>query len=298
MCTLSLCIHQSPFTFEPTASTAVQLALTLRSYLATRLPEYMVPAAFVQLNAFPLTANGKLDRRALPNPGDNDYARQGYEEPQGEVELILASIWAELLHVERVGRHDSFFALGGHSLLAVRLMNRLSKLGTNISLSSLFHTPTLAALATVVSESISHGSTSPPAITLVPRDAVLPLSFAQQRLWFLAHLEGGSEAYHIPTATHLRGRLNQSAWKQAWEELYARHEALRSVIFSSNGQPQVRILPSEGIVVLSPIADSVGCIALQAQHGYSLIFFSRLTNASDRFTRCNSSQLAAGPLGG
>ena len=129
MCILSLCTHQNPNTFEPTASTAVQLALALRSYLATKLPEYMVPAEFVQMSAFPLTANGKMDRSALPNPSDNDYARQGYEEPQGEVELTLASIWAELLHVERVGRHDSFFALGGHSLLAVRLMNRLSKLG-------------------------------------------------------------------------------------------------------------------------------------------------------------------------
>ncbi|KAG0043448.1 hypothetical protein BGZ83_011399, partial [Gryganskiella cystojenkinii] len=229
------------------SSSAAQLALTLRSFLATKLPNYMVPAAFMQMNAFPLTANGKLDRRALPNPGDNDYARQCFEEPHGEVEMTLASIWAELLNVERVGRHDSFFALGGHSLLAVRLINRLSKLGTHISLSSLFDTPTLAALATVITESISHGTSSLPAITLVPRDSVLPLSFAQQRLWFLTHLEGGSEAYHIPSATHLRGYLNQSAWKQSWDELYARHEALRSVISSSNGQPQVHILPPEGL---------------------------------------------------
>ncbi|MCG1019978.1 amino acid adenylation domain-containing protein, partial [Mycetohabitans sp. B4] len=106
-----------------------QLASTLRAQVAARLPEYMVPSAFVRLDAFPLTPNGKLDRRALPAPDDAALAHQAYEAPQGELETTLAEIWAELLGVERVGRHDSFFALGGHSLLAVRLMNRVSALG-------------------------------------------------------------------------------------------------------------------------------------------------------------------------
>ncbi|KAG0201194.1 hypothetical protein BGX28_005916 [Mortierella sp. GBA30] len=134
--------------FVLVALSAVQLASTLRSHLITRLPEYMVPAAFVHLEAFPLTSNGKLDRRALPSPGDADYPRQLYEEPRGEIENILSSIWKELLNVERVGRSDGFFILGGHSLMAVRMIDRIrTTLGFEMSLRTLFESPTLAELA-------------------------------------------------------------------------------------------------------------------------------------------------------
>ncbi|KAG0204168.1 hypothetical protein BGX28_003783 [Mortierella sp. GBA30] len=230
-------------------SNTLHLASILRSHLVARLPEYMIPSAFVRMDVFPLTPNGKLDRCALPTPGDDDFARQEYEAPQGEIEKAIAAIWADLLHVESVSRHDSFFALGGHSLLAVRLMNHISKLGAHIPLSSLFDSPTLAALASAVSERILHGSTALPNITPVSRETALPLSFAQQRLWFLAQLGGGSEAYHVPTAIRLHGHLNQSAWKQAWNVLYARHEALRSVFTNTNGQPEVHILPPEGMPI-------------------------------------------------
>ncbi|KAF9388086.1 hypothetical protein CPC16_006705, partial [Podila verticillata] len=124
-----------------------QLANTLRAHLATGLPEYMVPAAFVQLDALPLTPNGKLDRRALPTPDDEAFARPTYETPQGEIETVLATIWAELLGVERVSRHDSFFALGGHSLLAVQMIERLRRLGLTVSVRALFDTSTLSMLA-------------------------------------------------------------------------------------------------------------------------------------------------------
>ncbi|KAG0196054.1 hypothetical protein BGX28_000180, partial [Mortierella sp. GBA30] len=230
-------------------STTAHLASTLRSHLKTILPEYMVPAAFVRMDAFPLTPNGKLDRRALPVPGDADFAREEYEAPQGEIECSLAAIWVELLQVERVSRHDGFFALGGHSLLAVRLMNRISGLGVRIPLSLLFDSPTLAAFASAVSASIAHGTTMLPAITPVTRDTVLPLSFEQQRLWFLAQLEGISEAYHVQNTIRLHGHLNLSAWIQAWDELYARHEALRSVFVSTKGHPEVHILPPEGMPI-------------------------------------------------
>ncbi|KAI8603716.1 hypothetical protein EDD21DRAFT_423127 [Dissophora ornata] len=119
---------------------------------STYLPEYMVPAAFVRLDAFPLTPNGKLDRRALPVPGDLDFARQAYEEPQGEVESALALIWADLLHLERVSRHDSFFALGGHSLLAVRVISRLHQLGYSVSVRAIFASPTLSVLAQAIGQ--------------------------------------------------------------------------------------------------------------------------------------------------
>ncbi|KAG0211472.1 hypothetical protein BGX28_007833 [Mortierella sp. GBA30] len=135
-----------------TASSAGQLASILRFHLMKRLPEYMIPAAFVGMDAFPLTPNGKLDRRALPPPGNSDLAQQAYEAPQGEIESVLASIWMDLLHVEKVSRHDSFFALGGHSLLAVQMIARLHHLGHSISVRTLFESPTLSVLAQSVGE--------------------------------------------------------------------------------------------------------------------------------------------------
>ncbi|MCG1056164.1 non-ribosomal peptide synthetase, partial [Mycetohabitans sp. B5] len=129
------------------AEADAHLASTLRAQVAASLPEYMVPSAFVRLDAWPLTPNGKLDRRALPAPDDEALAHQAYEAPQGELETTLATIWAELLSVERVGRHDSFFALGGHSLLAVQLIERLRRRGLSVSVRLLFEAPTLSALA-------------------------------------------------------------------------------------------------------------------------------------------------------
>ncbi|MES2940632.1 MAG: phosphopantetheine-binding protein, partial [Pseudomonadota bacterium] len=118
----------------------------------TLLPDYMVPAAFVQLDAFPLTPNGKLDRKALPAPDGLAFAHTRYEAPAGETETLLASLWAELLQVERVGRHDSFFALGGHSLLVIRMIEGLRQQGLSVDVRSLFVTPTLAAFAAAVEE--------------------------------------------------------------------------------------------------------------------------------------------------
>ncbi|KAF9555870.1 hypothetical protein EC968_008600, partial [Mortierella alpina] len=132
---------------KATDDNRAQAVTDLRSHLALKLPEYMVPAAFVRLDAFPLTPNGKLDRHALPEPGNNDFARQEYEAPQGEIELALASIWSDLLNIENVSRHDSFFALGGHSLLAIQMISRLNHLGHSITVQSLFDSPTLATLA-------------------------------------------------------------------------------------------------------------------------------------------------------
>ena len=122
-------------------------AKELRRHLATKLPEYMVPAAYVRLESLPLTPNGKLDRKALPAPDGDAYVVRQYEAPQGAIEELLAGIWAELLNRERVGRHDNFFELGGHSLLAVTLVERLARAGLQADVRALFTTPTLAALA-------------------------------------------------------------------------------------------------------------------------------------------------------
>ncbi|KAF9367433.1 hypothetical protein CPC16_006504, partial [Podila verticillata] len=221
------------------------LASTLRAHVAATLPEYMVPAAFVQLDALPLTPNGKLDRRALPALDADAFAHQAYEAPQGELETALAAIWSELLGIEQVSRHDSFFALGGHSLLAVRLMNRVAALGADLPLAALFAAPTLAGFAAALNPQRTLDSAALPAISPLSREGALPLSFAQQRLWFLAQFDGVSATYHIPFALHVRGPLNRLAWQQALDVLWARHEALRSVFLSVDGQPQVRLLPAE-----------------------------------------------------
>jgi non-ribosomal peptide synthetase component F len=127
----------------------------LRAYLSAQLPEYMVPAAYVRLERLPLTANGKLDRKALPIPDTEAYGVRGYEEPVGETETTLAGIWAEVLKVERVGRHDNFFALGGHSLLAIQLLNRIrSTLGVELTIQVLFTTPSVSGVGEVVEETL------------------------------------------------------------------------------------------------------------------------------------------------
>ncbi|KAG0195601.1 hypothetical protein BGX28_001005, partial [Mortierella sp. GBA30] len=226
-----------------------QLARNLRSHLAAELPQYMIPAAYVRLDAMPLTVNDKLDRKSLPAPGDDDFAREAYESPRGDIENILAAIWSHILkiEVERIGRHDSFFALGGHSLLAVRLMNRVSSLGANMPISALFASPGLAAFAAVVQQYLDQQTNETSVIAAVSRDGLLPLSFAQQRLWFLSQLEEVSDTYHIPLAVHLRGTLHQGALKGALDSIYSRHEALRSVFINVDGSPQVQILSSGGI---------------------------------------------------
>uniref|UniRef100_UPI0036DE2A6C amino acid adenylation domain-containing protein n=1 Tax=Photorhabdus sp. RM322S TaxID=3342825 RepID=UPI0036DE2A6C len=223
------------------------LANNLREHLSKVLPEYMVPTAFVRLDTFPLTPNGKLDRKALPVPGEDAFARQKYADPQGETEIALAAVWRELLGIEKISRHDNFFALGGHSLLAVRVMNRImTVLGVELPLTALFNSPSLAALAqTVQAQRDNQDNVTLPVILSVSREGKLPLSFAQQRLWFLTQLDGVSETYHIPLALNLRGRLNIAAWQQALNTVFARHEALRTVFISVDGKPQVRLLAED-----------------------------------------------------
>ena len=214
-------------------------AEALRRHLSAALPEYMVPAAYVRLEALPLTANGKLDRKALPAPDGAAYAARGYEAPAGEIEMRLARIWAEVLGLERVGRHDNFFELGGHSLMAVMVISRLRRaLGVEVALAELFARPVLAEFAEAVREGTR--STLPP-IIVAGRDEPLPLSFAQQRLWFLAQMEGVSRAYHIPLGLRLTGELDTGALRRALDRLVARHEALRTTFNHVDGQPVQRI---------------------------------------------------------
>ena len=198
----------------------------LREYLGSKLPQYMAPAAYVRLERLPLTPNGKVDRKALPAPEGDAYVARRYEAPRTPTEEALAQIWAEALSVDQVGRHDNFFELGGHSLLGMRFISRLRQtLSVEVTISELFAYPVLGDFARVVERA---AQATLPAITLTERGAPLPLSFAQQRLWFLAQMEGVSRAYHISWGVRLEGELDHSALRRTLDRIVARHEALRN----------------------------------------------------------------------
>ncbi|WP_460902195.1 non-ribosomal peptide synthetase, partial [Paraburkholderia jirisanensis] len=212
------------------------LPQSLKDHLTAVLPEYMVPGAFVELQALPLTPNGKLDRRALPAPDTTSVVTRDYEAPQGDIEAMLAGIWQQLLGIQRVGRRDHFFELGGHSLLAVQLLARLrQQFDIEVPLRDLFAQPTLDALAQLV----AHGSrASLPAIGRCERSLPLQLSFAQQRLWFLDRLDhAASAAYHMPAALRLAGNLQRDALRATLDRLLERHEILRTSFALHEGQP-------------------------------------------------------------
>ena len=215
----------------------------LRRHVGSRLPEYMVPAAYVRMEKIPLTRNGKLDRRALPEPEGDAYVQHGYEAPVGEVETVLAGIWAEVLKVERVGRQDNFFELGGHSLLAVRVVSRVRQVvGVEVGIREMFARPVLGEFAQAVK--VAGRSVLPP-VGRVERTERMPLSFAQQRLWFLAQM-GVSRAYHIPVGMKLRGALDGGALRRALDRIVERHEALRTRFVQVEGEPVQRIEAAEG----------------------------------------------------
>ncbi|MET8178288.1 non-ribosomal peptide synthase/polyketide synthase [Streptomyces sp. NPDC005336] len=216
-------------------------AAELREFLRRALPEHMVPAAYVPLAALPLTANGKLDRAALPAPGADGFATSAERiAPRTEAERTVARVWAEVLGAEEVGAEDNFFALGGDSILAIRVASRLrAAFGTDVSPRSLFTHATVAALATALTAPA--GAASAGAIPAVPRGADLPLSFAQARLWFLDAFDGGGTEYVTPFALRLRGRLDTAALRTALDGLVARHEPLRTTFAEVDGRGVQRV---------------------------------------------------------
>ncbi|MFD8344171.1 amino acid adenylation domain-containing protein, partial [[Kitasatospora] papulosa] len=209
----------------------------LASYVGRRLPAYMVPATVQCLDALPLTANGKLDRSALPAPATAPAT--GNRAPRTAHEEILAGLFADVLGVERVGIDDSFFALGGHSLLATRLVGRVrTALDTETEIRTLFENPTVATLAGVLRDA---DRPARPALVPQERPTLLPLSSAQQRLWFLHRLEGPSATYNIPFALRLDGPLDAEALRRALHDVVGRHAALRTVFPEHDSRPHQRI---------------------------------------------------------
>ncbi|TAM67778.1 non-ribosomal peptide synthase/polyketide synthase, partial [Mycobacterium sp.] len=209
----------------------------VRADLAERLPAYMVPAALLTLDALPLTPNGKLDTRALPAP---EYASGEYRAPETPTEEILAGIYAQVLGVERVGVDDSFFDLGGDSISAMRLIAAINAgLDTGIAVRVVFEAPTIAQLAPRIGE----GGSGLEPLTAAERPAVVPLSFAQNRLWFLDQLQGSSPVYNMAAALRLDGRLDAEALGEALGDVVARHESLRTVFVAPEGVPQQVVIP-------------------------------------------------------
>ncbi|HEY2738311.1 MAG TPA: amino acid adenylation domain-containing protein, partial [Thermoanaerobaculia bacterium] len=229
----------------------------LRRALQERLPDYMLPATFVRLAALPLTPNGKVDRNALPAP-DGQSAGTIHAAPRTPTEEIVAGIWAELLGVERVGVDDSFFALGGHSLQGTRVMSRLrSAFGIEVPLRTLFEAPVLADFALRIDTALRAGVASlAPPLVAVPRGGPLPLSFAQQRLWFIDQLEPASPLYNIPVALRVEGPLDGAVLARCLGEIVRRHEALRTVFVAQEGSPVQVIQPAARFAL--PLVDLSG----------------------------------------
>ncbi len=229
----------------------------LRHLLKAQLPEYMVPDAFVILEALPLTPNGKINRQALPAPKNTRLDLQNsYVPPRTPVEEILVSIWSQVLNQQQVEIYNNFFELGGHSLLATQVISRVYEaFNVELPLRYLFESPTVADLALHIDQLISHtkdGLRVPPMLPRQPNQE-LTLSFAQQRLWFLEQLQPGNSAYNISTTVRLSGVLNVEILTHSISEIISRHEALRTIFTTMAGQPVPVIIPSPNFTL--PIID-------------------------------------------
>ncbi|HVG06172.1 MAG TPA: amino acid adenylation domain-containing protein [Thermoanaerobaculia bacterium] len=232
----------------PAWTTPSQLVQEIRSALGRRLPEYMRPSIFVLLDEFPVSANGKLDRKALPAP---ESVRHGTERehvpPSTPAEEALAAIWSEILGVERIGAGDSFLELGGHSLLATQVIARLrDRLGIYLALRDVFDRPVLGALAALVEERGRAGAVSAASspIVAVPRTGDLPLSFAQERVWFLQQLDPTIQSYQFQARIRFRGQLDREALRRSLEEIVRRHEIFRTSFPTVDGGPVQRFHPA------------------------------------------------------
>ncbi|MGY3677881.1 amino acid adenylation domain-containing protein [Streptomyces sp. TE33382] len=230
------------FTNDPIATRRRGLLVAaLRDWTKERLPSYLVPSAFMVLDALPLSASGKLDRRALPEP---DFGGDGSgRAPRDAREKLLCELAAELLDRSWITIDDNFFDLGGHSLLATRLLNRIrGAFDVRLGLDALFATPTVAGLAATLAGTAGQEA---PALVAAPRPERVPLSWAQQRLWFVNRMDPLGWTYNLPVVVRLAGPVDRAALTAAVGDLMARHESLRTVFDERDGQPYQRILPPE-----------------------------------------------------
>ncbi|MBA2673703.1 non-ribosomal peptide synthetase, partial [Ramlibacter sp.] len=231
------------------ANDAALDATALRKPLLARLPDYMVPAHYVLLDALPLTSNGKIDRKALPSPEMGTQATAVYVEPRTPTEQLLAGIWSRTLHAERVGAQDDFFALGGHSLLATQVVSQIrDHAGVELPLRVLFEAPVLSELAARIDAQKTEAAGTPVLpLARIERNGALQLSFAQHRLWFLDQYEPGSPLYNIPIVLRLAGRLDAGAMQRALTGIVQRHETLRTIFAMQDGEPRQVVADAQAI---------------------------------------------------
>nr|WP_225726860.1 non-ribosomal peptide synthetase [Nocardia sp. JCM 34519.1] len=246
----------------------------LRRFVEGRLPAYLVPAAVVVLDRFPLTPSGKLDRRALPAP---EFTGTRYRAPRTPDEHALATLFAEVLGVERVGIDDDFFALGGHSLLATRLVGRIrARLAAEVPIRAVFDAPTVARLAT----RLRTGSRPRPPLVRAVRPPTVPLSFAQRRMWFIDRFEGPSATYNLLLAIRLHGELNTAALGFALQDVVGRHESLRTLIVEdAAGTAAQRVLPAAEtpeVLTVRTVSEAELSDAVAALAAYELDLYTRV----------------------
>ncbi|CAL9433642.1 amino acid adenylation domain-containing protein [Streptomyces sp. enrichment culture] len=248
-----------------TVGTAAPAAL--RAHLADSLPAHMVPALYVAMDALPLTANGKVDRKLLPAPAQGP--RTADRAPRTPQEQLLCEVFGEVLGLPApAAPHDSFFELGGHSLLATRLTGRIrTALGADLPVRAVFDAPTPAALAALAADAGDARPAPAPAV----RPDVLPLSPAQQRLWFLARLEPDNPAYHIPVAVRLTGALDVASLRAAVRDVVVRHEALRTRFPDTEGRARQEVVDAEAVRIDLPVtAMSEDAVRRAARRGFDL----------------------------
>ncbi len=264
----------------------------LRTYLRGRLPEPMIPTAYVQLERFPLTANGKVDRRALSVPGaEGQSTPKEYVAPRGHIEELVCGCFAGVLGLERVGVRENFFELGGHSLLATQVVSRLRQIfGIDIGLRDLYEAPTPEGLASMMEISRSQNRTLlRPPLRATNRDAVLPLSFAQQRLWFMYCSDPASAAYNMPQAVRLEGRLHPEVLEKSLREIVRRHEILRTRFMMQDGKG-VQVVEPKPAWLGKPLLEVVDLRGLKKAEGEAEIERQQHSMAFEVF------DLASGPL--
>jgi amino acid adenylation domain-containing protein len=242
----------------------------LREYLQARLPAYLVPAAFVALEGLPLTSNGKLDATALPAP---EYGAAGSgRRPRTSQERLLCEVFAEVLGLPAVGVEDDFFEVGGHSLLATQVVSRVrTMLGVELAVRALFEAPTVAELAARLDD----GGRARLALTVWQRPEVVPLSFAQRRVWFMQQLEGPSATYNMPLTLRLSGDLDRQALQAALGDVVARHESLRTIFPEVEGMPHQQVLEADVacpqlVVTDTSESELPGMLVRAARYGFDL----------------------------
>ncbi|MDE1392763.1 lichenysin non-ribosomal peptide synthetase LicA [Bacillus paralicheniformis] len=211
----------------------------LRRYAAEGLPGYMIPSVFMQLQELPLTGNGKVDRRALPEPDVTQAAQKEYTAPRSRTEAQLADLWQEVLNVPKIGVHDNFFELGGHSLIGMTLIARIQQeMNVDLQLKDLFQAPTIETLAQAAEKTEKKSAVY---IEAAPDQETYPVSSAQKRLYVLQQIEGAEKSYHMPAVLQLEGKLDLKRLESAAQMLIKRHEAFRTTFEIKGGEPVQRI---------------------------------------------------------